>query len=95
MSNPGPNTQSTQNLVPVSVALDSLGNPTGKMPLILSVSSITYNANGSVNTYVKGGITYTVSYNANGFVSGISGAGGNSYTPTYDSNFRVTGVTVA
>lgn len=31
MSNPGPNTQSTQNLVPVNVALDASGNPTGRV----------------------------------------------------------------
>ena len=60
-----------------------------------AVNSITYNANGTVNTYVKNGATYTVTYNANGFVSGISGTDGRSFTPSYDNNFRVTGVVVA
>lgn len=60
-----------------------------------SVSAITYNSDGTVNTYIKNGATYTVSYNSNGFVSSISGTDGVSFTPTYDNNFRVTGMVVA
>ena len=66
----------------------------GNLLGVSSVSSITYNANGTVNTYVKSGATYTVSYNANGYVSSIVGTDGHRYTPTYDNNFRVTSVTV-
>jgi YD repeat-containing protein len=60
-----------------------------------TVTSITNNTDGTVNTYVKSGITYTVSYNAAGYVSVITGSNGSTVTPTYDVNNAVTAVTVA
>jgi uncharacterized protein RhaS with RHS repeats len=70
----------------------SVAIPTGGTQ---TVTSITNNTDGTVNTYVKNGVTYTVSYNAAGYVSVITGSDGSTVTPTYDVNNAVTAVTVA
>jgi YD repeat-containing protein len=81
------NPDSSVTLYAESVAIQTGGTQT--------VTSITNNTDGTVNTYVKNGITYTVSYNAAGYVSAITGSNGSTVTPTYDVNNAVTAVTVA
>lgn len=82
--------QSAGSLVLPAYATDASGNVTGLVGpsgFLGKLTNVTYNANGSINTYTMDGATYTVNY-AGGLVTSISGVS-TTTTFSYDASNRV------